>query len=543
MKLLFKYLFFICAYACAIQSASSQTLYTVTTVPPLTGGNSQSGVTFNVKAYQSVVLKELWVSFASTGTFSATVMYKTDSINGAPTVNTANGWNTALSSVSTTVTSSGAGNLTKIPMDLNLTIPAGQTWGFHVGLASGSVTYTTYVSSNQTLFSDGTLHINTGPNVGYGGAAPSPTFSTRQFNGKIVYYLACGTPANLNAAAVLTTSATFTWSPVSGSIGYEYAMTSTPTPPASGTPTTAVSRTQTGLTPGTTYYFHVRNKCSSTAYSGWATKQITTLVCSNIDTIRPGNITDNSAIITWNNKASASSYEYILSTDPTMPAVTDVGTSVNSTFATLSGLQENTTYHFFLRGVCPSISAVSDWTNASFTTRFTCKPPDVTVTPQQASAEVSWDKILFSAGYEYAVTKSPTPPSLGKTIFTEQVNVPLPEDGSGAYFHIRTKCYDIFTTSPWGTTELQAPTAVLNVNKGASLLNVFPNPVQNRLVIEIPNAKGGVITITDVTGKLVYSTQVIAAGMEVDMASYPKGLYLVKYTGSGTTQIVKVAKE
>src|SRR5690348_17263008 len=83
---------FVCAFALLAYTAKAQITY-VNTVPPLSGGNGQSGITFNLHAFNDIDVKEIWVSFGSTSSQTVEVWYHpTDSINGVPSVSTANGW-------------------------------------------------------------------------------------------------------------------------------------------------------------------------------------------------------------------------------------------------------------------------------------------------------------------------------------------------------------------------------------------------------------------------------------------------------------------
>jgi hypothetical protein len=53
--------------------------------------------------------------------------------------------------------------------------------------------------------------------------------------------------------------------------GYEYAVTTSATPPASGTASATNSATATGLSPATVYYVHVRGNCGAGDFSTWIT--------------------------------------------------------------------------------------------------------------------------------------------------------------------------------------------------------------------------------------------------------------------------------
>lgn len=86
----------------------------------------------------------------------------------------------------------------------------------------------------------------------------------------------CGTPTGLAASGISTSGAGFSWSSVAGASSYEYAVTTSATPPASGTATTATSGSASSLTPNTLYYVHVRSVCSGSQFSGWTTISFTT---------------------------------------------------------------------------------------------------------------------------------------------------------------------------------------------------------------------------------------------------------------------------
>jgi hypothetical protein len=160
----------------------------VTTSPPLSTNNGQGGITFNVSTNTAVVVDTIWCAFYG-ATATVSVWYTQTAINGAPTVNSANGWVLAGSATVQPInTSSSGAQIQQIPIDLNIPMSAGDVYGFWVGNNNGTgVGYTTYVTTNQYVFTDGTVTVNNGPNVGYGGNAPNPTFSTRQFNGRVVY--------------------------------------------------------------------------------------------------------------------------------------------------------------------------------------------------------------------------------------------------------------------------------------------------------------------------------------------------------------------
>lgn len=79
-------------------------------------------------------------------------------------------------------------------------------------------------------------------------------------------------------SSTTSTTATINWTGISPE--YEYAVTSTNTPPSSsGTSTTSTTGVITGLNVGTLYYAWVRSKCSPTFYSNWVMSTGFTTTC------------------------------------------------------------------------------------------------------------------------------------------------------------------------------------------------------------------------------------------------------------------------
>jgi hypothetical protein len=175
---------------------------TVTTVPPLISNNGQSGITCNLSATGVDIVIDSLSYYLGSGSSSVELWYNTTAINGSPgSISVGNGW-TSLGTW--TATGSGSG-LSPVGGGINLTIPAGQTYGFCVGINSGpSLRYMTY-AGGQTTFTDGTLTIETGPNVGYGGY-PSPSFTVRQFLGAVTYDLGIRGTYDGSASNLRTTS-------------------------------------------------------------------------------------------------------------------------------------------------------------------------------------------------------------------------------------------------------------------------------------------------------------------------------------------------
>lgn len=186
-----------------------------------TGGNGSAGVSFNVRAISGVVLDSIYVPIYGTIGTAATVdvWHSTSPVNGAPTINAGPVWTRIVTAGPTTCLNTGftgamLGSAVAIPG--NLTIPAGASHGFFVQVMSGgSQGYTTHTTALVDTFTDGNIVIYTGPNVGYGGSAPNPTFHPRMFNGSVGYKSnASVTWTELGSTTVLASADTLLATPI-----------------------------------------------------------------------------------------------------------------------------------------------------------------------------------------------------------------------------------------------------------------------------------------------------------------------------------------
>ena len=97
---------------------------------------------------------------------------------------------------------------------------------------------------------------------------------------------ACPDQTGLVVSNITSSGADTSWDDLSGSgvNGYEYAVTTSATPPASGTPTTDLFYIVTGLAPQTVHYLHVRTNCGAGNYGVWITIPFTT-ACAPISSL------------------------------------------------------------------------------------------------------------------------------------------------------------------------------------------------------------------------------------------------------------------
>ncbi|MBL7719135.1 MAG: T9SS type A sorting domain-containing protein [Flavipsychrobacter sp.] len=94
---------------------------------------------------------------------------------------------------------------------------------------------------------------------------------------------ACPNPTSITQSAVTGSSATISWTGLVNVSGYLYTVTTSATPPASGTFTANNTGTVNGLSPNTLYYAWVRTVCGQADSSNWASDTFTTLPVSVVN--------------------------------------------------------------------------------------------------------------------------------------------------------------------------------------------------------------------------------------------------------------------
>jgi photosystem II stability/assembly factor-like uncharacterized protein len=166
-----------------------------------------------------------------------------------------------------------SGSLPNIPANC-IVYQNGTQNGLYVGMDAG-IYYRDDTMSDWDIFNSGMpnaevldLKIDYTNNIIYAGTYGRGTWKTELANAVPV----CLYPINVTFSNNSTYSVDFSWQINNQSVsGYQFALTTTQTPPASGTFTSDRSVQITGLTSNTSYYFHVRSECSGNVYSQWIT--------------------------------------------------------------------------------------------------------------------------------------------------------------------------------------------------------------------------------------------------------------------------------
>lgn len=401
--------------------------------------------------------------------------------------------------------------------------------------ASGTQqTGTSYNATNFTPATTYYLHVRTQCATSTFSAWTTITFTTPT----------CNAPTGLAATNITTSGADLSWTAVAGATGYEYALTTTSTLPASGTNTATTTFSPSGLTAATNYCLHVRTVCATGVYSGWSTYCFNTSaapVCNPPSAPVISNITATTADVTWGAVAGASGYEYEVSTNTTPPAT---GTTTTGTTYSAGPLTGNTTYYAHVRSDC-GVIGFSGWVTTSFNTADTCLPPTATVTNiTDTTADINWAAMAGALSYEYEVSTNATPPANGTNITATTYSATLLAKNTQHYVHLRTICTN--DTSSWSTANFTTTnvTSVQLVGKNGASLAVYPNPTSGLMMVKITglNEVNATLTLSDVTGKIVKVVSLTQNKTEIDLSALTSGVYLLRYaddTGNSTIRVIK----
>ncbi len=264
----------------------------------------------------------------------------------------------------------------------------------------------------------------------------------------------------------------------------------------------------------------------------------------------PGSgITSTAAQGTWSPVAGSTGYQYAVGTDAIPPAS---GAFTSSTSASLTGLVPGTSYYLHVRTACSL--GFSSWKSAPFTTYAAggCASPDsvVALNVGANSATISWPATAGSAGYDWVVTPSQTPPAVfgwQPAAFGQTIGMPTWLNPSTLYYaHVRAKCasgtaLSAVTTSRSFTTTA-APTGVATAATGGLFLQVTPNPARDLLHIAVggPADASASFELLDGVGRVLRAWP--ATATDVSVADLPAGLYLLRYAGAARRATVRVQK-
>lgn len=277
--------------------------------------------------------------------------------------------------------------------------------------------------------------------------------------------------------------------------------------------------------------------------------------CLPPNVISTAGIKNHSAEITWTNKPNAEEYEYLIKGDPTPP--TGIGYSYTKlNRLSIDTFQCDTKYYIFVRSVCDKegTSALwkrSDWRMDSFKTHACCEIPNVTIDriePVNRTARISWDPVYSAIGYEYAYSTNTTPPVQGNYTTSNVVVLNGLNPSTRYYVFVRSRCNPTPLSDGWDIKNFRssATSSIDDVTGVAQFIDAYPNPMSDKLIVKLTGEIGnnGKLTLIDLTGKVVYNASVNNSDeISINTASFPSGMYIVKYSDDNRSEVTKVTKQ
>lgn len=361
-------------------------------------------------------------------------------------------------------------------------------------------------------------------------------------------YNPCPFPTSISVNTPTASNADFSWGAVSGSQGYYYLVSQIGTAPTvPGTFTTSTTASANGLMGGATYYIYLRNECSSTSVSDWTRQTFTMPECYKPGAVLTTGITDTSADFIWGVTNNANYYEYQVDPNYNPPSTGSGFSSTTGMSAHVERLIPQTKYYVHIRSRC-FVNDSSAWLLDSLVTRVGCLTPIVSITNANTNNPgVSWDPVPNAIAYEYRINNTTTSPAFGTELTaTSLPPITLAADGKDYYVHVRAKCNSQFNFSQWNTQPLRlSGVNVATVGKNEKDIYAYPNPAKDVVSIRVNGNIGNnaLILLTDITGKVLREVKVSSVLTEINIMSLPGGIYLVKYSDSDYSQVIKLTVE
>ncbi len=271
--------------------------------------------------------------------------------------------------------------------------------------------------------------------------------------------------------------------------------------------------------------------------------------CVKPDTLSVPYKTDKEATISWVSKPNVKYYECVIKRDISFPPNAISGGITKNISVFVDTLECNTDYFVFVRHICDTTGPVSNWTRSGWTmiklqTLPCCSEPNVTINSVGATTvSFSWPKVPAASGYEYVLSVSPNFPNSGAQTTSTSVNAPGLQPKSKYYVYVKSLCSPV--NSQWSKTEITTfPLSVNEMNNDNNYIHAYPNPAADILHLDISNEqKNGVVTISDISGKIVYHQKNISEHMSVSIADWNSGLYIIRYTTDNQTSVLKIVKQ
>ncbi len=376
----------------------------------------------------------------------------------------------------------------------------------------------------------------------------------------------CGTVTGLTASAITTSSATVSWTALSGANNYDvdYKLNSSSTWINVATATTSLSVNLGGLTENSLYDWRVRANCTGAtgAYSQGQFTSASPATCGTVAGLASSSITSSAATVTWTALSGAINYDvdYKLNASSTW---TNAATATTSLSVNLSGLASSSLYDWKVRANCTGATGV--YSQAQFTTAAVSTCPgiyDVSTNGSTSGAATipfntdiyglispsnddDYYKFVITTGGTISLSLTNLPADYDLRLYRNNSSVAVSQNNGTANESINyTATPNTYYARVYGfknansatqcyTLRVNTGTAGLGdnngTNQGKTSLVLFPNPAKQKLTVYIANYdKLKVIEIFNVAGQRVYLSKETENTLTLDVSRLTGGFYLFK---------------
>ncbi len=377
-------------------------------------------------------------------------------------------------------------------------------------------------------------------------------FDISNTNFSITAASGCGTATGLAASAITTSSASLSWTAVSGATSYavDYKLNSASTWTSLSTAQTGTTASLAGLASGSLYDWRVTATCASGAGTP-ATAQFSTLVpCVAPAGLSSSNVGANSATVSWTAVSGATSYavDYKLNSASTW---TSFSTAQTGTSANLTGLTASSLYDWRVSATCPS--GTTAFSSAQFTTTATpvCNAPAglAAASITASSATVSWTAVSGAASYavDYKLNSASTWTSFSTAQTGTSASLSGLTAGSLYDYRVRTNCSgginSTYTQAQFTTATAPACATAFEPNESIAAAATISTGVANQAAISSSTDSDYFKITTTAASNITYSL-VGPSGVDYDLTIFNSaGTQIGSGTSSTATETVSLTNQ